>query len=153
MSSENRLTRPFNFYCTRHLLRLGVQNRNRRPVSTPWHFRPQRAFYPRNLGKQLRCKVCHMQAMWGRESANAVCTWGVRMLKKKFMMASRVVGATAVEITLQPPVVLDLVRRHNFWGNSSLWILLRVFLSGPKNVMFSQHWPSSFSMGHNGLTQ
>ncbi|KAH9363196.1 hypothetical protein HPB48_017557 [Haemaphysalis longicornis] len=68
MSSENRLDLlTFTRLLTRHLLRLGVQNRNQRrtPASVPTDiiFDP-RGHYPSNLGKQLRCKVCHMRAMW-----------------------------------------------------------------------------------------
>lgn len=76
MSSENRLDLlAFTRLLTRHLLRLGVQNRNQRrtPASVPTDiiFDP-RGHYPRNLGKQLRCKVCHMRAMW--ECEKCECT-------------------------------------------------------------------------------
>ncbi|KAH9374958.1 hypothetical protein HPB48_022494 [Haemaphysalis longicornis] len=76
MSSENRLDLlTFTRLLTRHLLRLGVQNRNQRrtraSVPTDIIFDP-RGHYPRNLGKQLRFKVCHMLAMW--ECEKGQCT-------------------------------------------------------------------------------
>ncbi|KAH9359587.1 hypothetical protein HPB48_021644 [Haemaphysalis longicornis] len=92
MSSENRLDLlTFTTLLTRHLQRLGVQNRNQRrtPASVPTDiiFDP-RGHYPRNLEKQVRCKVCHMRAIW--ECGTCQCTLCLeRNASKNFMKARR----------------------------------------------------------------